>query len=274
MSTLTAGILYFGGILVNNIYQEHFVRNASAKHYLRMSRVLSAAGLIVAWGVTGMIDSIVQFTKYVEPLNGLTGISLLIALMWRRITGYGAIAGLAVMCPLFYFTAATPYASVDQMNIVLRSVVESMQAFYTWTGASVPVIDNNKLDVPYMYPIFLIPGLLVTIGVSLITPQHNDRAVAEFYARLDTPVGQEYRIREMGFEADTLEHLDREKIDATPTSTNTQRLLLVDWLHLPAMLWRGEARLWEYKWDLIGLVGSIVFIVAFLWFVNWLGSFF
>lgn len=274
MSTLTAGILYFGGILVNNIYQEHFVKNASAKHYLVMSRVLSAGGLIVAWGVTGMIDSIVQFTKYVEPLNGLTGISLLIALMWRRITGAGAIAGLVVMGPLFYFTAATAYASVDEMNVVLRTVVESMESFYAWTGASVPIIDNNKLDVPYMYPIFLIPGLLVTILVSVVTPQHDERAVAEFYARLDTPVGQERRIREMGFEADQLEHLDREKIDATPTATNTQRLLLVDWLHLPAMLLRGEVRLSEYKWDLIGLTGSIAFIVGFLWFVNWVGSFF
>ena len=45
MSSLYAGILGYGGVVVNNIYQEHFVKNASSKHYLLMTRVL----LVSVW---------------------------------------------------------------------------------------------------------------------------------------------------------------------------------------------------------------------------------
>jgi Na+/proline symporter len=270
MSSLDASILNFGGMLVNNVYQEHFRPRASARHYLLMTRVFAAVGLFCGWWIAAGIDSIVQFTKYVEPVNGLIGITILVALMWRRATAWGAVAAVAVMVPLFIYTAQTPYPNgLADMAPWLRWIVERMHAAYLLTGADVAILDRNKLDVPYMYPLYLVPGLATMIGVSLLTRQHDPRAVAEFYARLDTPVGDEHRIRELGFEADQLEHLDNERIDGTGSKTGRQRLLLCDWLYLPGKLRRGEVRWRDYTLDLWGVAGSVAFVIAFLLGLEW-----
>jgi SSS family solute:Na+ symporter len=275
MSSLDASILGYGGVVVNNIYQEHMVRRASAAHYLLMTRVFAAIGLLCGWWIASGIESIVQFTKYVEPVNGLIGISILVAFLWRRVTGWGAMASVVVMVPLFYITAQTSYPNgLADMTPWLRTVIEAMHAFYLWTGAEVVIFERNKLDVPYMYPLYLLPGLATMILVSLFTRQHNERAVAEFYSRLDTPVGEEQKIRDQGFEADQLEHLDNEQIDGIGSKIGHQRLLLCDLLYLPGKLARGEVRWRDYAMDLWGVVGSVVFVILFLigmeWVMRWM----
>jgi Na+/proline symporter len=271
MSSLDASILNYGGVVVNNIYQEHFVPKASSSHYLLMTRIFASGGLLVGWWIASGIDSIVQFTKVVEPVNGLIGITILVALMWRRVTAWGAIAAVAVMIPLFVYTAQTSYPNgMADLPTWLRVVVTQMEAFYNWTGAQVAVFDNNKLDVPYMYPIYLVPGLLTMIVVSLLTRQHNERAVAEFYARLDTPVGEEQRLRDAGFEADQLENLDNERIVGIGSKTGHQRLFLADMLYLPMRLWRKEVTLKDYAVDLWGIAGSVTFVIVFLLALQWL----
>jgi len=51
-----------------------------------------------------------------------------------------------------------------------------------------------------------------------------------------------------------------------------ERLLLCDFLCLPAKLARGEVKLSDYKWDWIGLFGSAAFVLLFLWGVDALGK--
>lgn len=265
MSSLDGAILNFGGMVVNNIYQEHFVPRAASRHYLFMTRLFAAVGLFCGWWIASGIESIVQFTKYVEPVNGLIGITIFVALMWRRVTAWGAVAAVVVMVPLFIYTAQTSYPNgLADMAPWLRWTVEQMHAAYLLTGTDVAILDRNKLDVPYMYPLYLVPGLTTLIAVSLLTRQHDPRAVAEFYARLDTPVGEEHRIRELGFEADQLERLDNERIDGTGSKTGHQRLLMADWLYLPGKLRRGEVRWRDYAMDLWGVAGSVAFVVAFI----------
>lgn len=135
----------------------------------------------------------------------------------------------------------------------------------------------TRLPVQIKYPMYLIPTLVTLVVVSLLTRQHNDRAVAEFYCRLDTPVGEEHKIKEAGFEVDQLEHLDHHDPEIKPKHQRTsspQRLLLPDLLRLPGLLKTGDARLSDYIWDLAGTGVSILFVISFLFAINSLGNLF
>ena len=108
------------------------------------------------------------------------------------------------------------------------------------------------------------------MSVSLLTRQHDDHSVDEFYCRLDTPVGHEHRIREAGFQVDELERLDQEAPDTTGINEGhaRDRLLIVDILRLPKLLRSGEARLRDYRTDFIGIIACIAFVLLFLFGVD------
>ena len=288
MSSLDAGVLNFGGMFVNNFYQEHFVKNASAKHYLNVTRITAVIGMLLGWWVASGVDDIVQFTIIVEPLNSLTGVAILTALIWRRTTGAGAIASVLVAIPLFLaankpefqipFTDTTLYDALP-----LQGVTDWMAGLYDIDLANPDanfIVDGTlkKLPVQIAYPMYLIPTLFTLIVVSLFTKQHDEKAVEEFYCRLDTPVGHEHEIAEAGFEVDQLEHLDNHDPELLQEKLKDlsaeRRLLLADLLRLPGLLKRGEAKLSYYKWDWIGLGAGISFVVLFLQGVKALGNLF
>jgi hypothetical protein len=127
----------------------------------------------------------------------------------------------------------------------------------------------------FLGTLFLSATETTLILVSLLTRQHDDHAVQEFYERLDTPLGEEHKLREAGFRADDLEGLDQEAIVVEAGDRDiSRRLLLPDLLRLPRLLARGEAKLSDYKLDWIGIVGSIIFVALFLFGVERLGAMF
>lgn len=279
MSSLDAGLLGFGGVCVNNVYQEFLVKDASPKHYLLMTRIFATVALIAGTAIAWPIDDIVEFTTIVEPLNGLIGIAVFVCLIWRGVTAWGAIASVLVCAPLFlavnkpgWIVPLTDFNLFEAMW--LRPVAEWALGLYG-LDPSAYLNDNghfSRLPVQVKYPMYLLPTLFTMIVVSLLTKQHSDHAVAEFYCRLDTPVGQEHKIREAGFEVDQLEHLNEELEIDVAQGDRQDRLLFCDVLYLPAKLMRGEARLSDYKWDWIGLFASIAFVLAFLFAVDALGK--
>ena len=278
MSSLDGMMTGFGGLVVNNIYQTHIVRQATPAHYLFMTRLFSIVGVLLGWWVAGGVRSLVEFSTLMEPFNGLTGMAILVALMWRRVTKWGAIASVLVMVPLFTIgNTWTLPEGVASLPWGVRQAVEGMMTLYAAIGSPVTLIPgpHTTLPVPLKNPLYIIPGLTTLIVVSLLTRQHRPRDVEEFYARLDTPLGEEHRLREAGFHADDLERLDRDTVvvDANDRDVS-RRLLLPDLLRLPRLLARGEAKLSDYKWDWIGLFGGIAFVVLFLRGVEWLGALF
>lgn len=278
MSSLDGLMTNFAAMMVNNVYREHFVRDASPRHYLVATRVFVIVGLLAGWWVAGGVRSVVEFSTLMETFNGLTGMSILVALLWRRTTKWGAIASVAVMVPLFsigngweltHGAASLPWG--------IRQAVEGLEALYGAIGSpiAIPMGVGTRLPVPYKNPLYIIPGLLTLIGVSWLTRQHDERAVNAFYTRLETPVGEEEKLRAAGFLADDLERLDREAIQVDAKDHDvSRRLLLPDLLRLPRLLARGEARLSDYKIDLIGIAASIAFVVLFLMGVERLGALF
>ncbi len=302
MSSLDAGVLNFGGMFVNNFYQEHFVKNASAEHYLKVTRITAVVGMFLGWVVASGVKDIVQFTIIVEPLNSLTGVAILTALLWRRTTGFAAICSVLVAAPLFlaanrpdwpnfeWVDQIASYFVGQEIQVDLSRILQIDHVANWMAGLyGIDLADPangfinaegvlTKLPVQIAYPMYLIPTIATLIIVSLLTKQHNEHAVAEFYCRLDTPVGHEHEISEAGFEVDQLEHLDRHdpelKKEKLKDLSADRRLLLADLFRLPKLLSSGEAKLSDYKWDWIGLGAGILFVVIFLEGVKALGNLF
>lgn len=281
MSSLDASLLTFSGIAVNNFYQEHCRRKAPAAHYLLMARIFAVVAMLIGWWIAAGVDDLVDFATIVEPIYALTGMSILVAIMWRRATGFAAIVSVAVATPLFIAVNKPEFAlggiSLFQA-LQLQGLAEWIAGLYGIDlhdpihGFVNAVGEVSRLPVQVRFPMFILPSLAAMIGVSLLTRQHNQKAVDEFYCRLDTPVGQEHRIREAGFQVDQLELLDEHEPEITEDPTKNERLLLVDLFYLPGLLARQEVRLSQYKWDWIGLIGTTAFVIVFILFVEWIGS--
>lgn len=283
MSTLDAVLLSLSGIVVNNLYREYLVKAASPKHYLLAARLATTAALIAGWWVATGVDDLVEFVTIVSPITALTGTSILVAVMWRRVTAAGAIASVCIASPLFLAVNNLEFSLLGQSLFTLlhlQPVAELLAGWYSINlfDAVHGFIDSEgtltRLPVQIKFPIFIIPSLASIILVSLLSKQHNSRSVDEFYARLEAPVGEEDNIREKGFEVDHLKVLDSHDPDVNVKPKRTERLLLVDFFYLPKLLYRRKVRIVDYKNDLIGTIGFSIFVVAFLMSVQMLGKLF
>lgn len=56
--------------------------------------------------------------------------------------------------------------------------------------------------------------------------------------------------------------------------TGRSRLLIADFLYLPRLLSSGQARLSDYRTDILGVIGFTAFVILFLLCVEWLGGLF
>lgn len=266
MSTIAGMMLTFGGNMVNNLYKDYLVQNASPAHYLLMARVFTGASVFLGWIVAASDLGLVHAVVIVEQVNGILGVSVLAAVMWRRVTGTGAIAATLVMAPLFILGNQNP----ADWPVWYRAIAEGVGSVYGLLNVpGVPEIGAANLRpeqlVPITTPIYILVGIVTITLVSLVTRQHDERSVAEFYARLDTPLGDEHKLRDAGFQADTLEDLDQHSVDAAAAkSIQSRRLLLADLFTWPQLIRSGRAKLSDYSIDLLGIAGSIAFIVLFL----------
>jgi SSS family solute:Na+ symporter len=275
MSTIAGMMLAFGGNMVNNLYKNYFVRNASPGHYLLMARVFTGLSVFLGWIVAASSLGIVHAVVIVEQVSGMLGVTVLAALTWRRATGAGAVVASAVMAPLFYFGNIPAARWPDWYAWLVTRLADA----YSLAGIS-PAVDvariatiRPELLVQLTTPLYLGAGILTILLVSLLTRQHDPRAVAEFYARADTPLGEEDKLRAAGFEADTIEELNKSELTAEAGDHDkSKRLLLLDFFTWPFLVLSGRARLGDYRVDWAGLAGSVVFIAVFLWALTRLGA--
>ncbi len=275
MSTIAGMMLTFGGKMTNNLYKNYFVKSASPDHYLLMARVFTGLSVFLGWIVAASQLGIVHAVVIVEQVSGMLGVTVLAALTWRRATGAGAVAASVVMAPLFYFGNIPAARWPEWYAWLVARVADAYKVAGISPGVDVASLSTIKpeLLVQLTTPLYLGAGIATIVVVSLLTRQHDPRAVAEFYARADTPIGEEDKLRAAGFEADTIEELNKSELTADAKDHDkSKRLLLLDFFTWPALVLSGRARLGDYRVDWAGLAGSVVFILAFLWAMSRLGA--
>ncbi len=164
------------------------------------------------------------------------------------------------------------------MGLGLKSaaiVIEVMTGGAIGEAAAVYIIAIPTLIYTLMggvvaaYATDVLQGVLIVILSFLMIPFAIQKAGGI------AALGFEHKLRERGFREDDLEELDREVIHVDERDRQTSgRLILVDLLRIPKLIGAGEAKLSDYKVDLIGLIASIAFVILFIAGVQWLGKLF
>ncbi len=288
MSTVAAGMVSFSGVFVKNLYQPLLRPVAPAGEYLLAARVVSAVILLLAWWLINMLNKgIIDFSFAVLFVGGLMGVPMLLSFLWRRVTAWGAIAGMAFLAVSYALIhlAAFPGPWVPE---AFRDLARGVAHLYGWLSpdygafllskinammlpenrildATGAVIDYKAKTLPLAIyqPIYLIPGILATVVVSLLTRQHDERSVREFYARVDTPVGEEQRLIDQGIQVDMVETVGGTVVVDPKHHDVQKRLLVLDLFYLPGLIWRREVSWRDYRVDLIGIAGSVVVWIVF-----------
>jgi Na+/proline symporter len=171
MSTVSAFQVIASAIFTRNIYQKYFVKGKEDRHYLMMARisglVLILCGLVVAY----MFTNVTKAVEFWWKLTAMVGPAMMIGLFFRRGNSWGAWASIIV-------------------------------SFTVWWATEVFLAPTNPVwkTVWYQSALYIPAGVAAYFIVSLITNPEDERKLARFYARLNTPVGREHILVESGLE--------------------------------------------------------------------------
>jgi Na+/proline symporter len=182
-------------IFTRNIYSKYFVQNKSDQHYLFVAR-LGGLAIVIAGLITAMFFS--NVTKSVEffwKISAMVGPSMLLGLFFRRGNSWGAWASIVVSATTWMFAQfmLAPQAVDSIFYSLSQSVVSSMPAFLHAGTA-------QWNTVWYQASLYIPAGVAAYFIVSLLTKPEEESRLCRFYARLNTPVGQEQLLIDSGLE--------------------------------------------------------------------------
>ena len=96
MSTISSQLIVTSSALIEDIYKELFNKNATDKHYVFLGRLavllVAIFAAIVAWNPDSTILDLVSFAW--AGFGATFGPIILLSLFWRKLTNYGALAGM------------------------------------------------------------------------------------------------------------------------------------------------------------------------------------
>ena len=98
MSGMAGNVTAFNSVFTFDIYQAYFIKNKTDRHYLRVGKVITVAGILLSI-ITAYIakgfNNINDFLQLVFSfVNGPLFATFLLGMFWKRTTGHGAFWGL------------------------------------------------------------------------------------------------------------------------------------------------------------------------------------
>lgn len=151
-------------LFTRNVYQRFLRPDEAEKHYLGVGRGASLAVVLIGVVTALTLESVISGLEWMWRLMAFLGIAFWMAIFWRRANRYGAWASVIV------------------------------------TAALSLVTDNLGWSFPAQVILYLPAGFLSLVVVSYLTRPEPERALNVFYSLLNTPVGEERRLKAAGIE--------------------------------------------------------------------------
>jgi Na+/proline symporter len=221
-STCSAFTVGAGALFTRNIYQRFISPDASDARRMRIARLSSAFTVVAGISLAILLPSLVAGLKLMWLSSAAFGIAFWCAVVWRGANRHGMFASLAVTISLMAIT----------------------KVWLDW-------------DIEYQIALYLPAGFLTLIVVSKLTPSEDPERIRQFYTLLDTPVGDEARLRAEGVEI--VEGADEQDLSGSISRGVKQGLLIPDLLRLPQLF--SFAR---YRVDLLGFGAAWCLVLAIL----------
>lgn len=213
-------------LFTRNIYSKIVKSKLSVSKELRVARISSVVIVLGGVIIALTVPSVVQGVKYLWQITAYFGIAFWGAIMWRRSNRYAVWTSVIVTIVVTFITG--PYFSFG-----LGWALEYQIAFY------------------------LPAGILTFILVAAITKPEKSEMLDKFYTLLHTPVGEEQKFKDAGFEI----MLEGESEAASrkteePLEEQGHSLLVVDLLSL-----YKKFTFRRYSIDLKGFGLAMLFVV-------------
>jgi SSS family solute:Na+ symporter len=96
MSTIGTQLNLGASYLTNDLYRRFVRTDASEKHYVTVSRVMTGVALILAALVTPLMHSVGDAWKYMLTMTAGVGLVMILRWYWWRISAWSEIAALAI----------------------------------------------------------------------------------------------------------------------------------------------------------------------------------
>ncbi|HBG26071.1 MAG: hypothetical protein A2Y10_06355 [Planctomycetes bacterium GWF2_41_51] len=171
MSTVSALQVIASAIFTRNLYAKYFVKNKPDSHYLLVAR-LAGLALVVAGTITAyQFASVTKSVEFWWKLTAMIGPAMLIGLFFYRGNSWGAWASIVVSFGIWFY--------LDR-----------------YLGPT----DPKWKTVWYQSAVYIPAAVVSYFVVSLLTKPEDENKLARFFARLNTPVGQEQVLVEAGLE--------------------------------------------------------------------------
>jgi Na+/proline symporter len=173
LACVMASVMDVGSVLVlstsalftRNLLRRFRVREQS-HHEIVIGRLFSLVYVGASIALALSFPDVPSAIRFMWGLLPMIGIAFWLGLWWRRANRYGAVAS---------FAAAT-VAWYAGLNI------------FGWTG---------DRGLPYLITFYMLAGLGAGVVVSLFTAAEEKAQLDRFYLTINTPIGQESRLRQL-----------------------------------------------------------------------------
>lgn len=109
MSTISSQLIVTSSALIEDMYKALFNKNAADKHYVFLGRLavlfVSIFAIFVAWNPESTILGLVAFAW--AGFGSAFGPIIILSLFWRKLTNYGALAGMVSGAVVAFFWGRT-----------------------------------------------------------------------------------------------------------------------------------------------------------------------
>ena len=261
MSTVDTHSASSAGVIVDYLFRKRLFRRRTTSFYMRCASVISIAIVFLSCAMALQFESLQHLIKFLAPFSFILSVPIYFGVVWRKANRQGVWAALSagmfvyMICKLVDGAIGRAYAQNPDFD------QSSWVGF--WTDYSFEVVA-------------LLPALVSVVAMYLVskaTHPESDVLLNRFYCILNTPIGQDPRLRDVGIrlpamergsigeEADPQEQIDAQALEDLYQSYAAHKFCGRD-SNIETLKERGLG--WYYRgagW----LTGACLLLIGGLW---------
>lgn len=150
VSTISTHLNWGTSYLVHDVYRRFVKHGASEAHYVMVSRLVTAMLMVLAAGLTFVLDSARQSFELLMSIGAGTGLLYLLRWFWWRVSAWSEIAAMVTSFAVAFafFIAGKAGANIPS-HIALITGVAITTVVWITTAYLAPATDASKLESFY-----------------------------------------------------------------------------------------------------------------------------
>ncbi len=200
MSTLSTYLNLSSAYFVNDFYRPFFKKDATERHYINISRIMTLVLSVITGIITYHVTSIIGVFKFLIAFGSGTGLVYIIRWYWWRVNAWSEISAMitSTIVTIFVYTSSllkdSPYYTKLFIIITVSTIVwvivtfltkptenEKLKEFYERTSPGGPgwrpvekLLDDPKKNnlkgdlLNFVYGVILVAGFTLGLGKLLL----------------------------------------------------------------------------------------------------------